>query len=142
MRATGLVHEAYLRLVDQTRVEWHDRLHFFRVAARMMRRILIDEARTRRTRKRGGDVLTISIEGADEISIERPRDLVALDDALNELQRFDAELAQVVELRYFAGFTLEEIAELLSVSPSTISRRWRIARAWLYRCLDRTGSAR
>jgi len=134
LQTTGLVHEALLRLMGQNRVDWNDRLHFFRIAAQMMRRILIDEARIRLARKRGGDLQKLPIEeGLLEVSLDRPRELVAVDDALTDLQRFEPGLAEIVQLRYYAGFTLPEIAQLLELSPSTVSRRWRVARAWLYR---------
>jgi len=134
LETTGLVHEAFLRLRRQRRVRWNDRKHFYRVASQVMRRILIDDARLRLTYKRGRDVRRVRLQDElTDVSLDRPGELVAIDDALKDLQDFDPDLAQVVELRYFTGLTLTEISDLLQVSKSTVSRRWRVARAWLYR---------
>ena len=129
--ATGLVHEAYLRLVDQTRVEWRDRAHFFGVAARLMRQILIDHARRRAAAKRGGAVDRTDVDDrlGEESHLE---ELLVLDDALNRLEELEPRLCRIVEYRYFAGLTEPEVAELLGVTPRTVQRDWRKARAWLY----------
>jgi RNA polymerase sigma-70 factor, ECF subfamily len=132
MQATALVNEAYLRLVDYKRMRWQNRAHFFAVSAQLMRRILVDHAR-RRNLKRGGNVQHVSLE--DTVALGQPagEDLVALDDALNALARFDARKAQVIELRFFGGLSVEETAEVLKVSAVTVMRDWSTARAWLYR---------
>jgi RNA polymerase sigma factor (TIGR02999 family) len=134
LRATELVNEAYLRLVDQTRVDWKNRAHFFAVAARAMRRILIDHARRRARVKRGGGVKPFSIDEALTISAKHHNtDLVALDEALNRLEGEQPEKARVVELRFFSGMTAEEAAEVLGVTPRTVWRHWQFAQAYLYR---------
>ena len=134
LQPTGLVHEAYLRLVDQTVASYQNRNHFFAVAAKVMRRILVDHARRHQAGKRGGGETRIEFDDA-EMSPSQPRDvdLVALDDALQDLARLDARQSQVVELRFFAGLTNEEIGQALEISPRTVKREWRIARAWLRR---------
>ncbi len=133
LQTTALVHEAYLRLVDQTRVRWQNRAHFFAIAAQMMRRILVDHARSRHYAKRGGGARPVSLDAAPPISAERAGELVELDDALASLARIDPRKARVVELRFFGGLSVEETAELLGVSPNTVMRDWNMARAWLYR---------
>jgi RNA polymerase sigma factor (TIGR02999 family) len=135
LQTTALVNEAYLRLVDQRNVQWQNRAHFFAVAAQVMRHILIDHARTQTRAKRGGDAPHVSIEDAETMSPERAAELLALDDALNELGKIDARRSKVVELRYFGGLSIEETAEVLKVKPITVSRDWRWARAWLFRAL-------
>lgn len=135
LQTTGLVHEAYLRLIDQRRVHWHSRLHFFSVAAQVMRRILVDHARGRQSLKRGGHLRKISLGTELEIGFERPAPLLHVDEALARLEEVDPKLSQIVELRFFAGFTIREIADLLGISAATVGRRWRTARAWLYRHL-------
>ncbi|MGI9172245.1 MAG: sigma-70 family RNA polymerase sigma factor [Chthoniobacterales bacterium] len=137
LQATGLVHEAYLRLVDQTEANWKNRAHFFGVAARVMRRILVDHARKARAEKRGGDWDKLEFNEALLSSPERQVDLVALDDALQDLAKLDPRQSRVVELRFFGGLTEEEAGEVLDVSPRTIRREWRIAKAWLRRELVR-----
>jgi RNA polymerase sigma factor (TIGR02999 family) len=136
LQTTALVHEAYLRLVDSTAVEWQDRAHFFAVSARLMRRILVDFGRNRRSLKRGGGARELSLDDAAPLSKERGTDLVALDDALRALEALDPRQSQVVELRYFGGLTVEETAEVLHVSPGTVRRDWSLARAWLNRELS------
>lgn len=136
LQATGLVHEAYLRLAGHDRARWHGRLHFFAVAARVMRRVLVDHARGRKSLKRGGHLRKISLTSGVEVSGEGPEDLLEVDEALSRLEELDPELSQVVELRFFAGFTHREVAELLGVSVPTIVRRWRTARGWLYQYLN------
>jgi len=135
---TGLVHEVYLRLVDQTRADYHDRAHFFAVAARAMRRILVDQARRRRALKRGGGQPTVSLElTADSLGADdRAAILTALDEALTRLATVDARLSQVVECRFFAGLTEEETAEAVGVTPRTVRRDWVKAKGWLYRELS------
>jgi RNA polymerase sigma factor (TIGR02999 family) len=139
LQPTELVHEAYLRLVDTKQLDWQSRSHFFGVAARLMRQILVDRARSRLAQKRGGRALkvsmqTVEIEVAD--SGPRPIDLISLDLALRELTDLDLDQGRIVELRFFAGMTVEETAEVLGVSPRTIKRDWRLAKAWLRRRLN------
>lgn len=131
LQATALVNEAYVRLTDYKRMRWQNRAHFFAVSAQLMRRILVDHAR-RHNLKRGGGVQHVSLEDTAVVG-ERNEDLVILDDALQALARFDSRKAQVVELRFFGGLSVEETAEVLKVSPITIMRDWSTARAWLYR---------
>ena len=135
LQPTALVHEAFLRLVDTDRVEWQTRAHFLAVAARTMRRILVDHARRRRAVKRGGGRKVTLVEGL-AFSEPRPLDLVALDDALAKLGRIEKRQSSVVELRFFGGLAVEEIAEVLDVSTATVKRDWRFARAWLLRELS------
>jgi RNA polymerase sigma factor (TIGR02999 family) len=136
LQTTALVNEAYLRLIDVSRVRWQDRAHFFAMSARLMRRILVDHARSRKSQKRGGATRKVSLEEALVVSAERGSDLVALDDALKGLAAVDARKSQVVELRYFGGLSVEESAEALQVSPDTVLRDWRLAKAWLLRELS------
>ena len=131
LQATALVHEAYLRLIDQ-RVSWANRAHFFGVAAEMMRRILIDHARSRQAAKRGSGGIKISLDDVLELTDERAADLIALDDALKALAEFDPQKARVVELRFFGGLSIEETAAVMGLGTATITRQWRLARAWLY----------
>ena len=133
LQATALVNEAYLRLIDLKRIRWQDRAHFFAMSARLMRRILVDHARSRDAKKRGGAALHASLDEALTVSSERGSDLVALDDALKALAAVDSRKCEVVELRYFGGLSVEESAEALRVSPDTIMRDWRLAKAWLLR---------
>ena len=132
---TELVHEAYLRLIDQTRVQWNDRAHFLAVAAMAMRRILVDRARSRQTLKRGGARVSVPLESVDLSADDRAELLVALDEALDRLRALDERQARVVELRFFTGLSVEETAEVLGVSPATVKRDWTLARAWLHRDL-------
>jgi RNA polymerase sigma factor (TIGR02999 family) len=143
LQTTGLVHEAYLRLVDQQRVEWGDRAHFFAVAARVMRRILVDYARKHRAARRGGEYRMVSLEAPDAGAVaaaERADELIALDEALARLEQFDARLSQVVDCRFFAGLTEAETAEALGVTPRTVARDWVKARGWLYQELRDAGA--
>ena len=133
LQPTALVHEAYLRLVDQTHVDWRNRAHFFGVAAEMMRRILVNHALARRAAKRGGDDTRISLDDAVSFFESRDVDLVALDEALAALTQLDARQGRIVELRFFAGLSIEETAEVLAVSPATVKREWGSAKAWLHR---------
>lgn len=135
LSATGLVHETYLRLLEQKRVDWKSRRHFFALAARMMRRILVDHARERQRLKRGGRLHRVPLEEVTVMATERPPELLAVDQALTELARFDPFKEAIVELRFFAGFTVRETAEILEVSQPTVIRHWRTARAWLYRTI-------
>lgn len=129
---TALVHEAYLKLVDQRRVRWQNRTHFFAIAAQQMRRILVDHARARAAAKRGAD-LTVPLTGIDVGVDPRAPDLLALDEALNALARIDRRQSQLVELRFFGGLTVEETAAVLGIAPITVKRDWTLARTWLYR---------
>ena len=136
LQTTALVNEAYVRLVDAQRVRWQDRAHFFALSARLMRRILVDHARSRNYVKRGGGTRHVSLEDALIVSPERGADLVALDDALQALAAVDARKSQVVEMRFFGGLSVEETAEALHVSAETVMRDWRFAKVWLLRELD------
>ncbi len=133
LQATGLVHEAYLRLVDQGTTTWQNRAHFFGVAAQLMRRILVDHARRHRRGKRGGALDKVEFDEALALSVSRDLNLIALDDALQDLAALNPQHSQIVELRFFGGMTIEEVAEVLDVSPRTVQREWRMARAWLRR---------
>jgi RNA polymerase sigma factor (TIGR02999 family) len=135
---TALVNEAYLRLIDRKQSSWQDRAHFFAVCAKIMRRILIDHARARRTAKRGGGAPQISLNEALPVASEQVSDLAAIDEALESLTRIDGRKGRVVELRFFGGLTNEETAEVLKVSPETVRRDWRLAKAWLLRELGGT----
>lgn len=142
LQTTALVHEAYLRLVDVKKVAWQDRSHFLAVAARSMRRVLVDAARTRASVKRGGQKArvdhstAIDFDKFPSVQSNRAAEVCQLDDALNTLSRMDPRRAQVIELRYFGGLSVEETAEVLDISPQTVMRDWRIARAWLARELQ------
>ncbi len=132
LQTTALVNEAYTRLVDYKRMQWQNRAHFFAVSSQLMRRILVDHAR-RHNLKRGGDVQHVSLEQAALLAADEDTDLVSLDDAMNALARIDPRKVQVVEMRFFGGLSVEEIAEVLKVSTVTVKRDWRTARTWLYR---------
>jgi RNA polymerase sigma factor (TIGR02999 family) len=132
LQPTALVHEAYLRLVDQTRVDWQNRAHFFGVAAQIMRRLLVDHARKHNAEKRGQDFQKLSLDENIDRAVERSAELIALDDALRTLATFDEQKARMVELRYFGGLSIEETAKVLGVTPTTIKRHWRLAKAWLH----------
>jgi RNA polymerase sigma factor (TIGR02999 family) len=138
LQPTALVHEAYMRLVDQTQVQWQNRAHFFGVAAQMMRRILVDYARAHEAEKRGGEFQKLSLDENIDVSGERDVNLVALDDALNLLADIDPQKMKIVELRFFGGLSVEETAEVLGVSAPTVKRQWRMAKAWLYGQVNRT----
>ena len=133
LQPTALVNEVYLRLVDMKSVRWNDRAHFFALSARLMRRILVDIARSHQYQKRGGGLATILLEDDLVPAPERGEDLVALDEALERLARFDPRRSQVVELRFFGGLGIEEVAEVLKVSRQTVMRDWTLARTWLFR---------
>lgn len=133
LQTTALINEAFIKLVDQTRVHWQNRTQFFAVAAQCMRRILIDYARTRRRAKRGGDAQQVTLADAPILSFAQSEELLALDSAMNKLAQLDERKSKVVELRYFGGFSDEEIAELLDISVRTVARDWGLARSWLRR---------
>jgi len=141
LQATSLVNETYLRLIDVNRVEWRDRAHFLAVAAQMMRRILVESARNRQRQKRGGGAVRVSLDDVPELPDANERDLVALSGALSGLATFDARMSQVVELKFFGGLTVAETADVLNVSPETVMRDWKTAKAWLLRELRRHPSA-
>ena len=132
LQPTALVNEAYLRLLDWRKLSWQNRAHFIGIAAKMMRRILVDHARRHRFQKRGGDAVKVSLEAGQLGSLERDPDLVALDEALTRLAEFDLRKSQVVELRFFGGLSVEEAAEFLKISPRTVKREWSLAQAWLH----------
>jgi RNA polymerase sigma factor (TIGR02999 family) len=138
LQTTALVNEAYLRLVDSSRVRWQNRAHFFAVSAQLMRRILVDLARERKKLKRGGDAVQISLEDMGEVPSLLHPDLVALDEALRRLSAMDERKSKIVELRYFGGLSVEETAEVLKVSAITVMRDWGFAKVWLLRELERT----
>jgi RNA polymerase sigma factor (TIGR02999 family) len=131
LQTTALVHEAYLKLIDVTSVDWRHRAHFFAVSAQIMRHILLDRARRRVAAKRGGGAPKVNLDELPDVGSNRARELIALDDALNALAEVDPRKARVIELRFFGGLSVEETAEVLKVSPDTILRDWRLARAWL-----------
>src|SRR5215204_5132597 len=133
LQTSALVNEAYLRLAGQQKVDLQNRAHFFAVTAQVMRHILIDHARRRRYAKHGGEVQRIPIEDASEMSMQRAAELIALEEALDELVKLDRRKSRVVELRYFGGLSLKETAEALEISLMTVRRDWRVAKAWLYR---------
>lgn len=138
LQATALVNEVYVRLVDVTGVRWQDRAHFFAIAASMMRRILLDAARARAAGKRGGGELHITLP-EDVVALNQATDLVAIDDALQALATVDSRKARVVELRFFGGLSVEEIADVLNISPQSVKRDWKLARAWLLKELGGAG---
>jgi RNA polymerase sigma factor (TIGR02999 family) len=140
LQPTALVHEAYVRLVDQSRVNWQNRAHFYGIAASMMRRVLIDHARAHATGKRGGATIRLSLDDVQVPVEERAASLVALDEALGRLAEVSERQAKIVELRFFGGLTDEEIAEVLGVSTRTVLRDWKTARLWLFRELSRNQS--
>lgn len=138
LQATAIVHEAYLRLIGQEGLQWPSRAHFFAFAAHLIRRILVDYARTRNRAKRSGQYDRVTLAEVADLALEKSPDLVALDEALSSLEKVDPRKATVVELRFFAGLTLEEIADQLGVSQETVGREWRRAKAWLYTALQTT----
>jgi RNA polymerase sigma factor (TIGR02999 family) len=138
LQPTSLVNEAYLRLIDVNRIQWQNRAHFLAVAAKTMRRILVESARRRHRHKRGGDVVLVALDQAPDIGQAKGADLVALSDALTTLATFDPRMSQVVELRFFGGLSVEETADVLSVSPETVMRDWKTAKVWLLRELSHT----
>jgi RNA polymerase sigma factor (TIGR02999 family) len=141
LQPTALVHEAYLRLVDQRQVDWRNRAHFIGVAAVMMRRILVTHARDRKAAKRGGDAERVPLSGIDPAGSAPDVDVIVLHDALGRLQAFDERKSRIVELKFFGGLTTAEIAEVLQMSSATVERDWSFARAWLYDVIAGTGAA-
>ena len=140
LQPTALVNEAYLRLVDVRRVSWQNRTHFLAMSARLMRRVLVDFARSRQYQKRGGGVMKVSLDEAHGVATERGQDLVALDEALITLSAIDERKARVIEMRFFGGLTVEETADVLDLSRETVLRDWRLARAWLMQELLKSAS--
>jgi RNA polymerase sigma factor (TIGR02999 family) len=139
LQPTALVHEAYLRLIDQTSIRWQNRAHFFGIAANLMRQILINHAHSRRAAKRGGTAFKLTLDEAAGLSQTRENvDLVALDEALSRLAVLDPQQGRIVELRFFGGLTIEEAAEVLRISPATVKREWTTAKAWLHCVLTKT----
>jgi RNA polymerase sigma factor (TIGR02999 family) len=136
LQTTALVHEVYLRLVDVRAVDWQNRGHFYALCARLMRRVMVDFARARNSQKRDGRFTHIDLEGAENVAVPTGLELLEVDEALRKLEALDERKAQVVELRFFGGLTVEEIAETLSVSPETVHRDWKLAKAWLMRELS------
>lgn len=141
LQGTALVHEAYLRLIDQKQVKWQNRAHFFAMASQMIRRILVDYARGQRSVKRGAGAPKLSLDDALGISGKSDLDLVALDDALNGLAKLDPEQSRIVDLRFFGGLSIEETAEVVGLSVATVNREWSVARAWLFRQVSRGENA-
>jgi RNA polymerase sigma-70 factor (ECF subfamily) len=138
LQTTALVNEAYLRLIDSSRVRWQDRTHFFAISAQLMRRVLVDFARAKNSLKRGGEQIQITLDERIEAPFEKETNLVELDEALQKLARLSQRQSQIVELRYFGGLSEEEIAETLEISTRTVRRDWNLARAWLYRELSQS----
>ena len=139
LQTTALVHEAYLKLIDQNDARWQNRAHFFAIAAQAMRRILIDSARKHAAAKRGGPQAELSLDELADIALEPDINLLKLDEALNQLAKIDPRQSRIVELRYFGGLTIEETAEVISVSPATVKREWMMARAWLHQEITESG---
>jgi RNA polymerase sigma factor (TIGR02999 family) len=137
LESTALANEAYLRLVDQSKIQWQNRAHFFGVAAQMIRRILVDYARARNTDKRGKGAPQLSLDEAIGVPEHKSVELIALDDALKQLGELDEQQSKIVELRFFVGLSIEETAEVLGISPATVKREWTSAKAWLFRELSR-----
>jgi len=133
LQTTALIHEAYIRLVDQKKVQWQNRAHFFGIAAQLMRRILVDHARSKKRAKRGGSDVRVSLAEATTPVKAPDLDVLALDEALDRLTQVDEQQAKVVELRFFSGLSVEETAEVLQISPATVKREWSMAKAWLHR---------
>ena len=133
LQTTALIHEAYLRLVDQRNVQWQNRAHFFGIAAQLMRRILVDHARTKKRAKRGGSDIRVSLGEANALTRAQDLDVVALNEALERLEQIDEQQSKIVELRFFSGLTVEETAEVLNISTATVKRDWSMAKAWLHR---------
>jgi RNA polymerase sigma factor (TIGR02999 family) len=133
LETSALVNEAYLKLVDQRQVRWQNRSHFFALASQLMRRILLDHARSQRRAKRGGAAIPLNLDDVAVMAPEKSAELVALDDALTRLAEFDPRKSKIVEMRFFGGLTVEEVAEVLGIAPITVMLNWRLARAWLQR---------
>ena len=133
LQTTALIHEAYLRLIDQKNVQWQNRAQFFGIAAQLMRRILVDHARTKKRAKRGGSDIRVSLSDAEASVKDKELDVVALSEALDMLEQIDEQQSKIVELRFFSGLTVEETAAVLDISPATVKRDWSMAKAWLHR---------
>ena len=133
LQTTALIHEAYLRLVDQKQMHWQNRAQFFGIAAQLMRRILVDHARTKHRAKRGGSAVRVSLTDATVVGKDVNLDLIEIDEALNRLARIDEQQAKIVELRFFSGLNVNETAAVLNISPATVKRDWSVAKAWLHR---------
>jgi RNA polymerase sigma-70 factor (ECF subfamily) len=140
LQTTALINEAYLRLIDYRKMQWQDRAHFFAVAAQVMRRILVDSARSCHEAKRGGGVQKLSLDEAVAVSQEKSAEVIAVDDALKDLSALDPRKSQIVELRYFGGLNIEETAEVLKISPTTVQREWRSAKAFLHHAVTGEGT--
>jgi RNA polymerase sigma factor (TIGR02999 family) len=140
LQPTALVHEAYIQLIDQSRVNWESRAHFFGAAARLMRRILVDHARAHQAEKRGGGEDKLALDEAIGVSEARDVNILALNDALDELARMDAQQSHIVELRYFGGLSIEETAAVIGVSPATVKREWSMAKSWLHHQIKKTSA--
>ncbi|HVU45110.1 MAG TPA: sigma-70 family RNA polymerase sigma factor [Terracidiphilus sp.] len=140
LQSTALVHEAFVRLTGNTPPQWEDRAHFFGITAHLMRQILVEYARNRNAGKRGGAAVKLSIDSVEECAIKPDLDIVALDDALKDLAKIDPQQSRVVELRFFSGLSIEDTAEVMGISVSTVKRDWNTARVWLFRELDRTAT--
>jgi RNA polymerase sigma-70 factor, ECF subfamily len=136
LQTSALINEAYLRLVDQPQIRWENRAHFFGIAARLMRRILVDDARKRNSAKRGGSLIQVPLDEATSVAQEQAANVTALDDALKRLETIDARQGQIVELRFFGGLSIEDTAAVLEVSPGTVMRDWTFARAWLRNAMN------
>lgn len=139
LQSRDLVHEAFLRLIDQEYVTWKNRAHFFGIAAQMMRRILINHAVAQRSAKRGGPAVKLTLDEAAHLAGQREIELIALDDALKDLEAIDPQQCRIVEFRFFSGLSIEETALILGISPATVSREWRIAKMWLRREISKNG---
>ena len=139
LQTTALVNEAYLRLADYKKMRWQSRTHFFAVSAQVMRRILVEHARSRNFAKRGGGVQKVELDETAFVSAGRSAEVIAVDEALSELESWDARKGRIVELRFFGGLSIEETAEVLKVSPTTVQREWRSAKAWLYKAISEGG---
>jgi RNA polymerase sigma-70 factor, ECF subfamily len=139
LQTTALLNEAYLQLTDKTQPQWQNRTHFMAVAAQLMRRIMVDHARARHALKRGAGAIRVTLDEAALVTEERAEELLALDEALEKLAEFDRRRCEIVEMRYFGGLTVEEIAEVLKVHPNTVMRDWKAAKAWLYAELTTEG---
>jgi RNA polymerase sigma factor (TIGR02999 family) len=137
-QTSALINEAYLKLVDQQNVKWQNRAHFFALTAQVMRHILVDHARTRDCARRGGGVRKLPLDEAAALTEQRAAQLIALDDALSQLALLDVRKSQIIELRFFAGLSLEETSEVMNISPSTVQREWRAAKAWLHHTMTKT----
>jgi RNA polymerase sigma-70 factor (ECF subfamily) len=137
LQTSALINEAYLKLVDQQNVKWQNRAHFFAMAAQVMRHILVDHARTRNYAKRGGGAPKLPLDEAAALTAQRAGQLIALDDALTDLASLDERKSQIIELRFFGGLSLEETAEVMKISPSTVQREWRAAKAWLHHTMSK-----